>query len=60
MQFYDDQRANEVATQFFRYYYHDRGKLKWGGFFLSEHTAALHKQKQNNSQSSPSSPLPFA
>lgn len=44
MQFYDDQKANKMATQFFKYYYHDRGKMKWGGFLLSEHTAALKKE----------------
>lgn len=44
MQFYDDQEADKMATQFFKYYYHDRGKMKWGGFLLSEHTAALQKE----------------
>lgn len=44
MQFYDDQEADKMATQFFKYYYHDRGKMKWGGFLLSEHTAALKKE----------------
>jgi|GEM_PF-3019678 len=29
MQFYDDQEADKMATQFFKYYYHDRGKMKW-------------------------------
>ena len=44
MQFYDDQESDKMATQFFKYYYHDRGKMKWGGFLLSEHTAALKKE----------------
>ncbi|MCQ5068828.1 hypothetical protein PZE05_06350 [Limosilactobacillus mucosae] len=44
MQFYDDQEADKMATQFFKYYYHDRGKMKWGGFLLSERTAALKKE----------------
>lgn len=44
MQFYDDQEADKMATQFFKHYYHDRGKMKWGGFLLSEHTAALKKR----------------
>ena len=44
MQFYDDQEADKVATQFFKYCYQDRGKMKWGGFLLSEHTASLKKQ----------------
>lgn len=44
MHFYGDQEADKVATQFFKYYYHDRGKMKWSGFLLSEHTAALQKE----------------
>lgn len=44
MTFYDDAEANQVAEQFFKYDYHDRGIKKWGGFFLSEHTAELKKQ----------------
>lgn len=44
MQFYDDQEADKMATQFFKHYYHDRGKMKRGGFLLSEHTAALKKE----------------
>lgn len=43
---YDEEKAEEVAELFFRYYYHDRGKIKWSGFFLSEHTAALKKQRE--------------
>ena len=44
MEFYDDDEADKLATQFFKYYYHDRGKMKWGGFLLSEHTSALKKE----------------
>lgn len=43
IQFYDDKEANQVAERFFKYDYHDRGIKKWGGFFLSEHTAELKK-----------------
>ena len=52
MQFYNDQEADKVSTQFFKYYYHDRGKMKWGGFLLSEHTAALQKEidKEHNAE----------
>ncbi|MDO4903817.1 MAG: hypothetical protein Q3959_06120 [Limosilactobacillus sp.] len=46
MKFYNDKDASQVAQEFFRYYYQDRGKMKWSGFFLSEHTAALHKQEE--------------
>lgn len=52
MTFFNDHEANQVATNFFRYHYHDRGKKKWGGFFLSEHTAQLKKfsdwERQNS------------
>lgn len=43
---YNDNEAELVADNFFKNYYHDRGKVKWEGFFLSEHTAALHKNKE--------------
>ena len=43
MKFYSDEEAEEVAEEFFRYYYKDRGKKKWMGFFLSDHTASLKK-----------------
>lgn len=33
-----------IESEFFRQY-HDRGMLKWMGFYLSEHTAALSKEK---------------
>lgn len=44
--FYSDAEADAIANNFFKYYYHDRGKIKWSGFFLSEHTAALKENKQ--------------
>ncbi len=44
--FYSDAEADVVADNFFKYYYHDRGKIKWSGFFLSEHTAALKQNEQ--------------
>lgn len=34
---------DQVADQFFDRDYHDRGMLKWGGFYLSDHTSALAK-----------------
>ena len=43
-QFYSPSEANLVADNFFKYHYHDRGKIKWQGFFLSEHTAALKRE----------------
>ncbi|AMV60640.1 DNA-directed RNA polymerase beta subunit [Pediococcus damnosus] len=40
-------RVDESVTErFFKNDYHDRGMLKWGGFFLSDHTSAIKKMKQ--------------
>ncbi|MFD0896990.1 hypothetical protein [Loigolactobacillus binensis] len=36
-------KDRQVAADFFKYHYHDRGMLKWGGFYLSDHTSALQK-----------------
>ncbi|GAB5052237.1 YolD-like family protein [Pediococcus ethanolidurans] len=36
-----------VIEQFFKNDYHDRGMLKWGGFFLSDHTSAIKKMKHD-------------
>lgn len=33
----------ELAQRFFQQDYQDRGMLKWGGFYLSDHTSALAK-----------------
>lgn len=45
-------KADPKTVQiFFDNYYHDRGKMKWQGFYLSDHTAALNRQaKQMNHQ----------
>ncbi|WPC19280.1 hypothetical protein N6G96_07170 [Pediococcus inopinatus] len=40
------ERVDESVTEnFFEHDYKDRGMLKWGGFFLSDHTSALKKMK---------------
>lgn len=44
--FFNDEEADAIATTFFQNYYEDRGKIKWSGFFLSEHTAALKKHRE--------------
>ncbi|KMO88774.1 MULTISPECIES: hypothetical protein [Lacticaseibacillus] len=38
----------DLATikHFFEHDYHDRGMIKWQGFYLSDHTAALNQQNQ--------------
>lgn len=48
----DKYKADPATVQmFFDNYYHDRGKMKWQGFYLSDHTAALNRQtKQRNHQ----------
>ncbi|MCT3399191.1 hypothetical protein [Lentilactobacillus hilgardii] len=35
-----------TVKHFFEHDYHDRGMMKWQGFYLSDHTAALNQQKQ--------------
>lgn len=42
---YTDSQADRVAEQFFHYNYRDRGMLKWQGYFLSDHTAALKRHR---------------
>ena len=36
----------DTVKHFFEHDYHDRGMMKWQGFYLSDHTAALNQQKQ--------------
>lgn len=43
---YSRKEAEKVARRFFTYDYHDRGMLKWQGYFLSDHTSALNRQKK--------------
>lgn len=44
---YNPDDFNEAELQhFFDYEYQDRGMLKWQGFFLSDHTSALNKEKE--------------
>lgn len=40
------QIKEKEAEDFFKNYYQDRGMLKWQGFFLSDHTAALSKKER--------------
>lgn len=40
----NDEFNLDVVTNFFKHDYHDRGKQKWQGFFLSDHQVALHKR----------------
>ncbi len=35
----------DVVNHFFEHDYRDRGMLKWQGFYLSDHTAALNHQR---------------
>lgn len=39
---YPTNEAEQLAQHFFIHRYYDRGMLKWQGFFLSDHTAALN------------------
>lgn len=47
MRYYNEEKALQVAENFFKYYYHDRGKMKWGGFILSEHRKAIRDFHQD-------------
>lgn len=42
----DRQYDPQLVQQFFQHDYHDRGMMKWQGFYLSDHTAALAKEAQ--------------
>lgn len=44
------------VTQFFRSEYTERGMLKWQGFFLSDHTAALKRQAREEAAGVPVMP----
>ncbi|ETF12202.1 hypothetical protein N654_1344 [Lactiplantibacillus plantarum 4_3] len=37
----------DTVKHFFEHDYHDRGMMKWQGFYLSDHTAALNQQNQH-------------
>ncbi|MBO2720042.1 MULTISPECIES: hypothetical protein [Lactiplantibacillus] len=36
----------DTVKHFFEHDYHDRGMMKWQGFYLSDHTAALNQQNR--------------
>lgn len=42
---YPIDEAEQLAQHFFIHHYHDRGMLKWQGFFLSDHTSALQRNQ---------------
>ncbi|BAX68182.1 hypothetical protein [Latilactobacillus sakei] len=35
---------NKLVTQFLKHDYHDRGMMKWQGFYLSDHTSVRAKE----------------
>ncbi|MBS0955004.1 hypothetical protein [Lactiplantibacillus plantarum] len=47
----NDKFELDVVTNFFKHDYHDRGKQKWQGFFLSDHQVALHKRASETNHS---------
>lgn len=57
-----DSRLNDkdfdlnIVNRFFEYDFHDRGLMKWQGFYLSDHTAALNQQKVHDQQQYPAKP----
>ena len=45
-----------IVKRFFEHDYHDRGLMKWQGFYLSDHTAALNQQRAHDQQHYPAKP----
>ncbi|MCK8605699.1 hypothetical protein LNP18_06225 [Leuconostoc citreum] len=39
---------SQVVTNYFKNDYRERGKVKWNGFFLSDHTAGLKRDISNS------------
>lgn len=39
-----DQFNSKLVTQFLKHDYHDRGMMKWQGFYLSDHTSVRAKE----------------
>ncbi|WP_125979709.1 hypothetical protein [Loigolactobacillus iwatensis] len=54
------QFSDKVVQHFFDFDYHDRGMLKWGGFFLSDHTRALKQLLLAEQEIQPKSEQSFA
>ncbi|MBS9335980.1 hypothetical protein [Fructobacillus papyrifericola] len=42
--FLTEEELVDTAAQYFKQDYRERGKVKWNGFFLSDHTAKLKKK----------------
>ncbi|WP_057894424.1 hypothetical protein [Lacticaseibacillus brantae] len=39
---------SNLVDRFFAHDYHDRGVMKWQGYYLSDHTSALNQESKNN------------
>jgi len=37
----------KLVDRFFAHDYHDRGVMKWQGYYLSDHTSALNQEAKN-------------
>lgn len=44
---------DQLVQRFFNHDYQDRGVVKWQGFYLSDHTAALKKQAKQEAKKYP-------
>lgn len=47
----------QMVQIFFERYYQDRGMVKWQGYYLSDHTAALKKEDAELAKEYPPKPL---
>ncbi|MGQ2283415.1 hypothetical protein [Leuconostoc pseudomesenteroides] len=42
-----DAEFSKMINNYFQNDYRERGKVKWNGYFLSDHTSALKREAQN-------------
>lgn len=42
-----DAEFSKMINNYFQNDYHERGKVKWNGYFLSDHASALKREAQN-------------
>ncbi|WP_349584450.1 hypothetical protein [Leuconostoc citreum] len=45
-----DNNFSKMINNYFKYDYRERGKIKWQGYFLSDHTAALKRDMASQNE----------
>lgn len=46
----NDEYDPNLVNQFLKYDYHDRGMMKWQGFYLSDHTSVMDKTSKSQAR----------